>query len=343
MRSLTIYIPGLFGPETPVQKDDLPTLPALNWFLSKADRETLTIKSPSYQLCDLFGLEYPADHDYPVAAIARLNDDNQPPSGFWLRADPVHVAADRDGLILLDSTRFRLSQHNALALAAEVNKMLEPRGMSLEVPMPYRWYIRLPENQHLITTPIDMVVGKDLLPYMPRGDDRIAWIQLLNEIQMVLHGAEINEQRQQEKQLPINSLWFWGTGAIPDRLERKWSQVISDDILARGLAMLAATPFKELPEMLPALTNIETGFNGLLAFQGLQRFNYYHDLEGWFEALMDIEKNWLQPLKNELLNNRLEQIHLRTDSVLFTLDNSSRFRFWRKQKNVLSYKGAQAG
>ena len=93
--------------------------------------------------------------------------------------------------------------------------------------------------------------------------------------------------------------------------------------------------------MLPALTNIETGFNGLLAFQGLQRFNYYHDLEGWFEALMDIEQNWLQPLKNELLNNRLEQINLHTDSMLFTLDNSSRFRFWRKQKNLLSYKSAQ--
>ncbi len=343
MRSLTIYIPGLFGPETPVQKDDLPTLPALEWFLSKSDRENTTVKSPSYQLCDLFGLSYPAEHDYPVAAVARLNDDNQPPSGYWLRADPVHVAADRDGLILLDSTRFRLSQHDALALAAEVNKLLRPRNMSLEVPMPYRWYIQIPESQHLVTTPIDMVVGKDLLPYMPRGDDRIAWIQLLNEIQMVLHDAEINQQRQEAKQLPINSLWFWGTGKIPDRLERQWSLVISDDILARGLAMLAATPFKDMPDSLPALTDIETGFNGLLVFQGLQKYNYYHDLEGWFESLMELETNWLQPLRNELHARRLDQISLRTDSMVFSIGGNHRFRFWRKSRDLLTYKTLATG
>lgn len=338
MRSLTLYIPGLFGPDAPLHQDDLPDLPVLNWFLGRGDRQLMKVSPPSEQLCELFGLEKKADADYPVAAISRLSDDNQPPEGFWLRADPVHVSADRDGLILLDATRFRLSQHDALALAAEVNRVLEPRGMQLEVPVPYRWYIRLSEPQHLITTPIERVVGKDVLPFMPGGDDRIAWIQLMNEIQMTLHAAELNQQREQEKQLPINSLWFWGTGTLPERLERRWSLVMSDDMLARGLAMVAATPFRELPGRYPALDDIDAGFNGLIAFQRLQKYNYYHDLEGWFETLQELENNWLQPLKAELLAKKLDRIVIQTDSMLFTLNSKARYRFWKKQQNLLTFK-----
>ena len=306
--------------------------------LSRANQQSIKISPPSYQLCELFGLGKTADADYPVAAISRLSDDNQPPAGFWLRADPVHISADRDGLILLDATRFRLSQHDALALAAGVNQVLEPRGMQLEVPVPYRWYIKLAEPQHLITTPIDMVVGKDILPFMPTGDDRIAWIQLLNEIQMTLHAAEINQQREQERQLPINSLWFWGTGVLPSRIDRNWSWVISDGMLARGLAMVAATPFQELPDYFPELPDIETGFNGLIAFQRLQRFNYYHDLEGWFEALQELDENWLQPLRTELNKKHLDQVTIRTDSMLFTLNSKARYRFWKRKQNLLSFK-----
>ncbi len=338
MRSVTFNVPGLFGPDIAIHPDDLPDLPALNWFLTRAAREPCQAESASYQLCQLFGLAASSGKDLPVAAISRLSDDDQPPQGVWLRADPVHVSADRDGLVLIDSARFNLSQHDALALAAEVNRVLSSKNLTLEVPVPYRWYIQLPESQHLQTTPIDAVVGKDILPYMPTGDDRVAWIQMLNEIQMLLHETNVNLQRQDKKQLPINSVWIWGQGSVPDMIARKWSTVLSDDILAKGLAMLSATPFQELPDRYPKQDNNNSSFSTLIATRSMQRFNHYNDLEGWLEALIEIDKNWLDPLRTELKNNHLDQVNIQTDRMLLAMNRRSRYRFWKKKQTLLSFR-----
>jgi len=325
MRSLTLYIPGLFGPDTSFQADELPDLPSLSWLLTRAEIEKVNTLSPSTRLCNLFGLHSDAEEDLPIAAISRLSDDNQPPEGMWLRADPVHVSVDRDGLILLDSTRFHLSQHDALSLAAEVNRLLDEHDMALEVPVPYRWYLKLPEAQNLITTPLDMVVGKDVMPYMPRGDDRVKWTQLLNEIQMLLHDSEINAEREVHKQLPVNSLWFWGIGELPTDLERYWSKIYSNDMLTKGLAMVAATPCDELNKQFPF---IDPKLN----------FNYYHDSEGWFEALLDLENNYLAPLKLNMKRGMFDEVIIHTDNLTFRLSKNARFVFWKQKETLHSIK-----
>ena len=56
MRSLTVYISGLFGPDVAIHSDDFPNLPSLNWMLSKGNYQTLNSSSASYDLCELFGL-----------------------------------------------------------------------------------------------------------------------------------------------------------------------------------------------------------------------------------------------------------------------------------------------
>ena len=330
MRSLTLFIPGLLGPDIPVHPDDLPELPALDWLLGRGEQQHLPQLSPSYSLCQLFGLKVETETDLPIAAISRLSDDNQHPEGLWMRADPVHVSADRDGLILMDQNRFNLSQRDAVALAADINKVLEPHGFILEVPVPYRWYVRVTQPQQILTTPIDLIVGKDILPFMPKGDDRINWIQLMNEIQMTLHESDVNLLRQQEKKLPINSVWFWGYGALPKIINRHWSFVISDEMLAKGLSMIAATPFEELPEDYNACKKHVGNYNGLVVIDAFQRFIYYHDLEGWLEALIHYEKHWFVPLLKTLKNKSLDNLTIRTTSHVIRLDQSARFYFFSK-------------
>ncbi len=334
MRSLTVFIPGLFGPDIAIHPDDLPSLPSLNWFLTKGEHKTIKALSPSYGLCELFGLSSKEDRDQPIAAISRLSDDNQHPQGFWLRADPVHVSADRDGLILIDNNQFNLSQHDALALAADINMLLEPYDLELEVPVPYRWYLRVHDDLKLRTTPVDSIVGQDILPYMPSGDDRINLIQLMNDIQMTLHDSEINKKREQEKALPINSVWFWGYGELPKIISRQWSFIISDEMLAKGLSMIAATPFKELPENYNDIEKTGTSYNGLIIITAFQKFSYYHDLEGWIEALLHYESNWFSPLLNALKRNEFDQLNIKTESRSINLDKGSRYKIWKKRKTI---------
>ena len=336
MRSITLFVPGLLGPDIPIHPDDLPNLPALNWLLSRAEHQTLKLLSQSYGLCELFGLKANTESDLPIAAISRLSDDNQHPEGLWMRADPVHVTADRDGLILMDNNRFKLSQHDALALAADINKVLEHHGMFLEVPVPYRWYVKLHESHQIQTTPIDLIVGKDILPFMPAGNDRVAWIKMLNEIQMTLHNSDVNLLRQQQKMLPINSVWFWGYGQLPEIIDRYWSFVMSDEMLAKGLAMVAATPFEDLPATYNQVSKTGESYNGLIVINAFQRFSHYHDLEGWLEALMHYEENWFLPLVEAIKGKRLDQLQIRTNTLSLSLDKAARYKVWKKKKTLLN-------
>jgi hypothetical protein len=337
MRSLTVFIPGLFGPDIAIHPDDLPSMPALDWFLTKGSYQTIPKNSASYTLCELFGLSSEKG-DHPVAAISRLSDDDQHPEGLWLRADPVHVSADRDGLILIDNNRFTLNQRDALALAADINLLFEPYGISIEVPVSTRWYLRVHEDYKLKTVPIDSIVGKDILPFMPTGDDRINVIQLMNDIQMTLHNSDVNKRREQEKELPINSVWFWGYGELPKIIDRQWSFVTSDEMLAKGLSMIAATPFEELPETYNDIKDKGSSYNGLIIINSFQKFSYYHDLEGWLEALLSIESNWFVPLLNALKGKEFDELTIRTDINSITVDKSSRYKIWNKKKNLQSFK-----
>ncbi len=334
MRSLTIFMPGLLGPDMAIHPDDLPDLPALNWILTKGGHQSQTTVSASYSLCELFGISVAADNDFPVAAISRLTDDNQYPDGFWLRADPVHVQADRDGLILIDNNQFTISQHDALVLSADIHSLLDAHDLALEVPVPTRWYLRIKEDLKIKTTPIDAVTGQTVLPFMPDGDDRLNLRQLMNDIQMTLHNAELNKQRVQEHKLPINSLWFWGYGALPKRVERQWSFVCSDEILAKSLSMIAVTPFTALPDNYLALDKKDVSYKGLIVINACQKYSYYHDLEGWLEALLFYEANWFQPLITALKRNELDQLHIKTDMNYIRLDQSSRYKFWKKKQNI---------
>ncbi|MAS82727.1 MAG: hypothetical protein CMF45_08560 [Legionellales bacterium] len=338
MRSLTVYISGLFGPDVAIHSDDFPNLPSLNWMLSKGNYQTLNSSSASYDLCELFGLTAKEENDLPIAAISRLIDDNQPSEGVWLRADPVHIRADRDGLILIDNNQFTISQHDALALASDINIILKPYELELEVPDPYRWYLRIKDDLKIRTAPIDSVVGRDILPFMPSGDGRSNLTQLMNDIQMTLHDSDVNKKREQEKMLPINSLWFWGYGALPKFIDHQWSFIASDEILAEGLSMIASTPFNDLPDKYSGIKDTNTNYNGLLVMNAFKKFIYYDDLEGWLEALIIYEKNWFSPLRDALKRRELDQLNIKTDINIINLCKSSRYKIWKKQKNIYEIK-----
>jgi hypothetical protein len=311
-------------------------VPALNWFLSKGTHQSIKGNSFSYSLCQLFGLLQEDQYDLPIASISRLIDSNQYPDGIWLRADPVHISANGNRLTLTDSTEFTLTQHDALEFAAEINNLLKPYNLELEVPCPTRWYLRFNEDFKLKTTPIDSVVGQDIFPYMPRADDRINLIQLINDIQMTLHNLPINVKREQEKKIPINSVWFWGYGELPNILERNWSFVFSDESLAEGLSMLSATPFSKLPKEFNDISNKKSNYINLIVINEFNKFRHYYEFDEWVEMLMCYEMNWFSPLHEALKIKEIDELKIETDINSITVNQSSKYEFWKRRKRFIS-------
>ena len=93
--------------------------------------------------------------------------------------------------------------------------------MVLSYQSDLRWQLQLPKREPVLTTPIDWATGHNLHQAMPRGESALRWKQILNEAQMVLHGAPIN---QQPDQLAVNGIWVWRDPSLMDRLRHRWSQ-----------------------------------------------------------------------------------------------------------------------
>ena len=335
MRSLTFFIPGLFGSGN-AYPDDFPNAPALHWFVNKGRYQSVKRSSFSYSLCELFGLLKDDELDQPIASISRLIDGTQYPDGFWLRVDPVHVSADGNRLKLTNSSQFVLTQHDALEFASEINNLLKPYHLEIEVPCPTRWYLKLNEDLNLKTKPIDSVIGQDILPFMPVGNDKINLDQLINDIQMTLHDLPLNLNRQEEKKLPINSIWLWGYGELPDILNRNWSFVFSDEILAEGLSMLSATPFSKLPQGFNDISTKKSDYINLVVISDFDKFRYYYEFNEWVEMLMHYEINWFTPAFEALKRKDIDEIKIETDINSITINQNTKYNFWKIKKRFIS-------
>ena len=338
MFRLTLLLPGLLGSITGLPGDEKPKYPAIEMLLTRAGIRRTPRCSFYRDLCRLMALDKAAGADLPVAPLARLIDGAEHPDGVWMRADPVHLAAGRNGVRLTDASSLGLSQHDAINFAATLESLFNENDWKLEVPLPYRWYVRLPRNPAITTSEIDSVTGKDIQPYLPAGADSNEWLRLMNEVQMLLHGCEMNREREQRGALAINSLWFWGIGVLPEILPRQWSRIYSDDPVAQGLAMLSGTEFMELPDDLSELsTGFEDGGDVLLACASALSGSKYQDMNVWLAALERTEQHWFQPILDAIQLKSIDEVTLITGGYEFTVNRYSFLRFWRRQKSIIDY------
>lgn len=337
MRSITLFIPGLFGSDTLINQDDFPSFLSLESILSKSKiRKKQSIFSVSYSICDLFGLDMKGNRDQPIAGISRLIDADEFPKGIWMRADPIHLMANYSGLILADQYSLNLTNRDTLVLAADIKQVLEPYGLFLEVPSTYRWYVKVSKQQTISTTPLDFVIGKNIFPFTPKTIDSINWLKLFNEIQMTLHMSDINRIREQENKLPINSIWFWGCGTLPETIERCWSFVVSNEILSKGLSIISTTPFMQLPASFDSLKKTEENFKALIVIDDFQAFIYNFQPDKWLNLLFYYEKKWFAPILSALKTNELDELRIETIDHSFIFHKMARFKLWKKNKKLPS-------
>ena len=249
---LVLLAPGLLGPAGAGSGDsgaaqaavDGLDLDGLDRLLARAGHGTTTTPAADASLEALafrsFGYAAPpAGTDWPVAAFTALVDCGaEGGGGFRLRADPVHLRADIDDLVLFDASDIDVSGDEAAALARTVNDALGPHGPSIDAAHPHRWYVALDAPERIATTALSLAAGGEVSAAMPRGPDAPRWHRWMNEVQMALHECPVNLERERRSAVPINSVWPWGAGSLPAAPEASppFAQAWSDDALVRGLA-----------------------------------------------------------------------------------------------------------
>lgn len=347
-RSVALLIPGLFGPSLAGARVwEGMALPVLEQWLARAERSDTHQTGFERSLFALFGARTAADADVPAAAVTRQWDRGDAGAQHWLRADPVHVRADRDRLVMLGNTALDISGDECAELADELGMLFRDDGWRLDAVNARRWYLRLDGDPRVRTTPLLDAVGRDVLHCMPQGPDARRWRSLLNEVQMVLHASRVNQARAAAGRLTINSLWFWGGGVLPALAPGAWSFVWSNEATATALAALAGVPHASLPADAEELLEDDTPGMHLAVLDGARERVQLVDVEGWQIFLQGVHEAWLAPLYHAVKRRIVADVTLYTaDGTALRLDSRGARRWWVRRRPLAAWaqeEGAPTG
>lgn len=283
--------------------------PALATALGRADRAAHAAGEDA-QLARHFDV---VPRHWPAAPLTRVLDaglDDARLSG-WLRADPAYIRPDINGARLLGiGDALGIGQADVDAFLPALRPLFGDAGVLLDAPVPGRWYLRLPREAKLpaFASPDD-ALGDDVFEHIPDAPEARRWRVLASECQVVLHNHPRNAERLAAGRVPVNSLWFWGGGVLPDHAACDATVVYSDDPRLQGLARI-----------------------GHFAAMPLQAWDDAAD-----RALVDLRDQresrrllecWLQPAMASIA--RREVVLDFADGAVFTLRAGQRWRFWRR-------------
>ncbi len=287
-----------------------PLPPGLARMLARADRST-TAAGLKAQLQRHFDV---IPRHCPEAPITRQLDARDAIHNAWLRADPAYVQADINGGRMLACGDLGLSSVDCEALLAPLRPLFGDEGFPISAPVPQRWYLMLPRDCRFPEfSPPEDALGDDLESHLPKGDAGRRWRRLLNEAQVILHNHPLNENRIALAQPPVNSLWFWGGGVLPDFIRSTNAVVYGDEVLLRGLTELAKLPLRPIPSAYSA---------------GLRESDALVDLR---EArnLGVLTADWILPATAALRGDDRLRLDF-ADGGGCTIARSQRWRFWRR-------------
>jgi hypothetical protein len=279
-------------------------------------------------LCRAFGITQ--QRDWPIAPLSWLGEGNDPAGFYWLRADPVHLQLQRDHFSLSYPVPLALTAMEAESLLETLNRHFQQDGLNFFFGRTSsshmgRWYLRLNEAPNIRTSLAMEVVGRDVTKFLPQGEHAAQWHHILNEMQMLLHEHPVNQAREANGELPVNSLWLSGGGVMLEKLmsdDKKNSKVIfTDNLLVKGMALATDLPCFDLPENTKALSN-----------------SAQEDVWLVMDNADDAESRWFAPLLAGLREGKIRQLSLNialADSMLNVLiEPRDLWKFWRKPKSL---------
>jgi hypothetical protein len=293
--------------------------PTLERWLARADRSD-GLRNAYEALANHLGLSLTTGR-FPSAALSRLGDFGDCPAGYWLSADPVHLAADLSDAVLLPGAELGIDDAEAQALTAALNAHFRDDAIEVQWRDPRRWYLRSEQLPNIATTPLPAVAGRPVQAFLPHGPDAGLWQRILTEAQMLLHAHEVNTAREAAGRPTINGIWLWGEGALPAAPPENW-QLYGEDPVLGGLCRLQGREPVGLPGVESVLAGSSMGIDRALV---------------WLNDVSrdDLEATWFRPLDRALATGRLERLAVDpANGYVYRLTRRARRRFWCRPQGL---------
>jgi hypothetical protein len=330
--NVRLICPGLFG-FPGLDPRSVPPTPALDRLLARAERQESPPRDPLETLAVQFGVFAPPGGDLPTAALCLLAEvPDLARAGCWLHADPVHLRADRDRLLLFGGPKLGLAPDESAALVAAFNAHFEADGLSLVAPGTNRWYLRVPALPDIRTQPLYRVSGRPVDAAPPLGPDARARNRWQNEAQMLFYRHPVNQAREAAGGPLVSGVWTWGGGALP-QVPYGPDLMVSDHPLGAGLARAMGARLLGLPGLAQSATiwSALAPESVLIFWDALWWPALAADREAWCDALAELD-TLTASLTADLAAGRVRTLVLDDGECWrFTLGPWGLRRFWRQR------------
>lgn len=325
MRRLTLilsdlYLPAEIGP--PSEESGFAEMPEFEWLLRFATRSRAIAGWRPELAAQCGAAQLAAIPPAQFAAQGRLPDDRVATCWF---ATPVNLEARLDHVRLGQRGILRLAAEERRGWCEEFARSFGP-GLVLHDGGPRGFFLSGLEAPGAVTVEPVRVLGGDIAASLARGENSVALRRLSAEVEMWLHGAALNRERERARLPQVSSLWTWGGGqglpavAIPRREnsvfggEDPWLEA-----LARAQTGAGIIP---APENFPAFAS-NPG-------DGIVELTPVSDTAG---GLARLDASWFAPARVALASGALDQLDILANDRHFTTRRHAGWRFWRRGRH----------
>lgn len=164
-----------------------------------------------------------------------------------------------------DYSADHISTEEAKKIISCLKKELEDREFMFYTGISFRHLMVWRKGKTgMTTTPPHDISGKEITPYLPKGEGAEALIGIMEASQDILKDNPVNKDRVKKGRKPANSVWLWGQGKAP-RMPKlrelfgvKGAVVAAVDIV-KGLGVYAGLTVIKVPG---ATGFLDTNFQG---------------------------------------------------------------------------------
>jgi hypothetical protein len=216
----------------------------------------------------------------------------------FLVAQPTNLRVQNDGLTPTEPESLQLTSVEEHSIITIINN-----HFNHEIKVYYvtnnLWLIGL--NFSLANSkfyPIVDMLGENIDDYLPHGEHNILFSKILNEIQMLLHDLDINKNRKNNGDLPVNSIWMWD------------KQIMPLDFLNQET------------------TSVETTLVNTLYYPCC-----YRDSSNWITNIETLDVDIAKTLNQQLYSGKIKILRLfiprKNDTIEIKLTYRSKYKFWK--------------
>ncbi len=255
-------------------------------------------------------------------------------------ADPVYLEIGMND-ITLSKVIANCSFNDAKEIIDLLNQHFKEDGlhflMEQESVDTFFWYIEVEEEHDFQSIPLENAMRQNIQGKLPKSKNK-NWQALQNEVQMLLHNCEVNQQREIAGLTPINSLWFWGGGNLQN-LTSPYTQLLSQKFLdnqttGKTYAKVGGCDWKELPDNLNNRLN-SFNQNTCIILDQLFMPAIHDDVKMYQKLLEELDQNYIEPLLQAWTKNQIEiEIHS-CDGLILKPKRTKSWAFWQKPTSLL--------